>query len=90
MSRVGFYPGSFDPLTNGHVDVIAAAAVLCDILIVGIGTHPTKAPMFSPEERLRLIEVECRPLVEARSCALKVTTFDGLAVKAAEKRRCGI
>lgn len=84
MSRIGFYPGSFDPLTNGHVDVITAAASLCDTLVIGIGLHPSKTPMFSPAERLRLIEVECRPLVEARHCALQVTTFDGLAVKAAE------
>jgi pantetheine-phosphate adenylyltransferase len=84
VSRVGFYPGSFDPLTNGHVDVMTAAAALCDVLVVGIGTHPTKAPMFSPEDRLRLIEVECRPLVEARHCLLRVATFDGLAVRAAE------
>ena len=84
MSRIGFYPGSFDPLTNGHVDVIGAAATLCDTLVIGIGVHPSKEPMFSPEERLRLIEVECRPLAEAKHCSLKVTTFDGLAVRAAE------
>ena len=84
MSRVGFYPGSFDPLTNGHMDVIAAAAVLCDVLVIGIGTHPTKTPLFTPEERLRLVEVECRPVAEAKDCALRVTTFDGLAVRAAE------
>ena len=84
MSRVGFYPGSFDPLTNGHMDVIAAAAMLCETLVIAIGTHPTKSPMFTPEERQHLIEVECRPVVEAKNCSLDVTTFDGLAVKAAE------
>jgi pantetheine-phosphate adenylyltransferase len=84
VSRIGFYPGSFDPLTNGHIDVIAAAASLCDTLVIGIGTHPSKAPMFTTAERLSLIEVECRPLAEAKHCALAVTTFDGLAVRAAE------
>ena len=84
MSRIGFYPGSFDPLTNGHIDVIGAAAMLCDTLVIGIGVHPTKAPLLSPEERARLIEVECRPLCDTRGCALLVTTFDGLAVRAAE------
>lgn len=84
MSRTGFYPGSFDPLTNGHLDVIAAAAALCDVLVIGIGTHPSKTPMFPPEERVRLIEVEGRPIAELKNCALQVVTFDGLAVKAAE------
>lgn len=84
MSRIGFYPGSFDPLTNGHVDVIEAAAVLCDVLVIGIGVHVSKSPMFPAAERARLIEVECTPLVAAKACALRVTTFDGLAVKAAE------
>lgn len=84
MSRIGFYPGSFDPLTNGHLDVIAAAAALCDRLVIGIGTHPSKAPMFAVAERLRLIEVEARPVVEDRRCELAVVTFDGLAVRAAE------
>lgn len=87
MSRTGFYPGSFDPLTNGHLDVIEAAATLCDTLVIGIGVHPSKAPLFSAEERARLIEVECRPLVASKDCTLKVTTFDTLAVRAAEE--CG-
>ena len=84
MNRIGFYPGSFDPLTNGHLDVIGSAASLCDLLVLGIGVHPSKTPMFSAEERLRLLDVECRPLTTAKSCALKVTTFDGLAVRAAQ------
>lgn len=84
MTRIGFYPGSFDPLTNGHMDVIAAAATLCDRLVIGIGAHPAKAPLLTSAERVRLIEVECRPLAEAQSCVLEVETFHGLAVRAAE------
>lgn len=84
MSRIGFYPGSFDPLTNGHIDVIEAAAALCDVLVIGIGVHALKSPMLSAAERSRLIAVECTPLLDAKACTLKVTTFDGLAVKAAE------
>ena len=82
--RVGFYPGSFDPLTNGHVDVIEAAASLCERLVIGVGVHPGKTPMFSPEERVRLIELEGRPLAKAKDCTLRVVTFDGLAIRAAE------
>ena len=87
MKRVGFYPGSFDPLTNGHVDVVEAAAALCDELVIGIGVHPGKTPMFSADRRAALIEVECGALVRAKGCGLSVETFDGLAVRAAEA--CG-
>lgn len=87
MTRVGFYPGSFDPLTNGHVDVIAAAAMLCDRLVVGIGVNAAKVPMFDAADRARLVEADCGAVVAAKHCVLTVTTFDGLAVKAAET--CG-
>ena len=81
--RTGFYPGSFDPLTNGHLDVIEAAATLCDRLVVGIGVHPGKAPMFSAAARADMIRSQCEPRLARRGCALEVVTFDGLAVAAA-------
>jgi pantetheine-phosphate adenylyltransferase len=81
--RVGFYPGSFDPLTNGHLDVIDGAAALCDRLVIGIGVHPGKAPTFTAEIRATLIRGECGQRLAARGCALDVVTFDGLAVAAA-------
>ena len=83
MIRIGLYTGSFDPLTNGHVDVIRNAAALCDKLIIGIGVHPGKTPLFSAEERASLITKSCRTLVEAEQCQLEVQTFSGLAVEAA-------
>ncbi len=83
MSRTGFYAGSFDPLTNGHVDVIGAAARLCDRLVVAVGVHPTKTPMFSAEERAGLIRAACADRVAAEGCALAVQSFAGLAVEAA-------
>jgi pantetheine-phosphate adenylyltransferase len=83
MTRVALYTGSFDPLTNGHVDVIENAAGLCDELIVAIGVNPGKTPLFSVEERGRLIEDACRGLLAAKSCKLRVQTFSGLAVDAA-------
>ena len=85
MSRTGFYPGSFDPLTNGHLDVIEAAATLCDTLVIGIGVHASKAALLPADERARLIDVECTALAAAKHCSLKVTTFEGLAVRAAEE-----
>ena len=60
--RVGLYPGSFDPLTNGHVDMLKASFRLVDRLIVAIGVHPEKSPMFSVEERLSMIDEVIQPL----------------------------
>jgi pantetheine-phosphate adenylyltransferase len=83
MSRVALYAGSFDPLTNGHVDVIESAASICSEIVVAIGVHPGKTPMFTAAERAALIECVCKDLAEARACRLKVVTFSGLAVDAA-------
>jgi pantetheine-phosphate adenylyltransferase len=83
MVRVALYTGSFDPLTNGHVDVIESAARICDELVIGIGAHPGKVPLFSVDARIALIEEVCRNLVAARSCKLSVRAFSGLAVEAA-------
>ena len=85
--RTGFYAGSFDPVTNGHLAVIASAARLCDKIVVAIGTHPGKAPLFTTEERARMLRAEAGPLAQKRGAALDVVTFDDLAVAAA--RRAG-
>ncbi len=83
MIRVALYAGSFDPLTNGHVGVIESAASVCDELVVAIGVHPGKTPMFTAEERAHLIEKVCGGVLATRSCKLSVRTFSGLAVEAA-------
>ncbi|MGA7384841.1 MAG: pantetheine-phosphate adenylyltransferase [Methylocella sp.] len=83
MIPVALYAGSFDPLTNGHVDVIESAGVLCGELVVAIGVHPDKTPMFCVEERASLIEKVCAGPLAARACKLSVRTFSGLAVEAA-------
>ena len=87
MSRTGLYTGSFDPLTNGHLHVIATAASFCDRLVVAIGVHPAKTPFLSVEERVAAIAEEAAPLASGFGCRLEVTTFGGLAVEAA--RQCG-
>jgi pantetheine-phosphate adenylyltransferase len=81
--RIAFYTGSFDPLTNGHADVIAQAASLCDRLVVGIGVHPGKVPLFSSDQREALIRAVCAADLARAGCELEVTTFNGLAVEAA-------
>ncbi|MEM8794541.1 MAG: pantetheine-phosphate adenylyltransferase [Pseudomonadota bacterium] len=84
MKRIAFYPGSFDPITNGHIDVLVQSAALFDEIIVGIGVHPGKKPLFSFEERADLIKAS---LLEANIVAedgVKVTAFDNLLVHAAQ------
>ena len=83
--RIAIYTGSFDPLTNGHVDVIRQAAVVCDRLVIGIGVHPGKTPVFSVEERADLIRAACAADLKAQGCELQVVTFSGLAVNAARE-----
>lgn len=80
MKRTAYYPGSFDPLTNGHLDVLRQALALFDAVVVGIGVHPGKAPMFSFEERARLIEAAVEGEAKGR---VRVEQFDNLVVKAA-------
>jgi pantetheine-phosphate adenylyltransferase len=81
--RTAFYPGSFDPMTNGHSDVLEQALALCDRLVVGIGVHPGKAPMFSFDERASMISHVVEERFSERSAHVTVQSFDGLVVDAA-------
>jgi len=83
MARSAFYSGSFDPITNGHLDVIVGAAAFCDKLTIGVGTNPSKAALFSVEERLSLILDAARPALAGTGCSLDVVAFSGLAIEAA-------
>src|SRR5271157_883002 len=85
MVRTGFFSGSFDPMTNGHLDVVEHAAALCDRLVIGVGSNPNKAALFTVEERLDLIREAAGPIAKKASCALEVVSFSGLAVEAARK-----
>src|SRR6476620_6183081 len=85
MTRVGFFSGSFDPMTNGHLDVIEHAAALCDRLVVGVGSNPNKAALFTVEERLKLIREAAAPILAKAQCELDVVEFTGLAIEAARK-----
>jgi len=83
MARIGLYPGTFDPITNGHLDIIRRAMMAVDHLVVGIGVHATKSPLLPLAIRQNFIESEARPMVEAAGGALSITTFSGLVVDAA-------
>jgi pantetheine-phosphate adenylyltransferase len=85
MPRIAFYPGSFDPITNGHLDVVRHAVPLCDRLVVAIGVHPGKKPLFSTEERLQMLHDVCGPVAAEAGCVLEAVTYDDLAVTAARK-----
>ena len=87
MPRTALYAGSFDPVTNGHVDVVRQAARLADRLVLAIGVHPGKAPLFSAEERLAMLEESCGPAARQAGCELTCITFADLVVEAA--RRAG-
>ncbi|KQP52925.1 pantetheine-phosphate adenylyltransferase [Methylobacterium sp. Leaf106] len=90
MIRTALYAGSFDPVTNGHLDVIRQACRLVQHLVIAIGVHPGKAPMFSPEERADLLQSTCAPLAEAEGASLDIVTFDDLAVSAARRSGASI
>lgn len=82
MPRVALFTGSFDPITNGHVAIVAAAAGLFDRIVVAIGTHPGKQPMFSVDERRALLAATFANTLEG-DAEIVVATFDGLSVEAA-------
>jgi pantetheine-phosphate adenylyltransferase len=85
MPRTALYPGSFDPVTNGHLDVVSRAVRLADRLVLAIGVHPGKAPMFSADERLAMLRETCAPIARAAGCDLACTTFADLVVTAAQR-----
>ena len=82
---VGLYAGSFDPITNGHVDVVRSAASFCGRIIVAIGVHPGKKPLFSLDEKSELIHVATRDIAASSGCEIVVASFSALAVDAARE-----
>ncbi len=83
--RIGYYPGSFDPVTNGHVDVIARACSLVDKLVLAVGVHHGKKPFLSAAQRVTLLEEVAEPVGRSKNCKIAVETFDTLVVDAARK-----
>jgi pantetheine-phosphate adenylyltransferase len=87
MPRTALFAGSFDPITLGHLDVVRAAVRLADRLVLAIGVHPGKTPLFSADERLAMLEEICAPVGRAAGCEIACVTFADLVVAAA--RRAG-
>ena len=87
MTRTALYTGTFDPVTNGHLDVVRHSCGLVDRLVIAIGVHSSKTPIFTAEERADMLRAVCGPVAQQAGVALEVVTFDDLAVEAA--RRAG-
>lgn len=79
--QVGVYPGTFDPITNGHLDIIIRAAKVVDHLIVAVALNAGKGPLFTVEERCRMVEEEVAKSGKVEPEKIEVRTFDGLLVK---------
>ncbi|MDZ7369985.1 MAG: pantetheine-phosphate adenylyltransferase [candidate division KSB1 bacterium] len=81
MAKTAIYPGTFDPITNGHLDIIQRAVLLFDHLIIAVATNPQKKPLFSTEERIDMIRN-----VVGNDPRIEICRVDGLLVEYAEKR----
>ncbi len=85
IERVGVYPGTFDPVTRGHMDIIRRGAKLVDRLVIGVTTNPSKSPMFTTAERMTMVAREC-----ADMASVSVVEFDSLLMDFAESQGAGI
>jgi pantetheine-phosphate adenylyltransferase len=84
--RTGLFPGSFDPITNGHVDLVRQCTRLLDRLVMAIGTHPGKTGLFTVEERLAMLQETCAPIARENSCEFAAISFADLVVTAAQRQ----
>ena len=85
MPRIALYAGSFDPVTNGHLDVVRHAVRLADRLVIAVGVHPGKVPLFAAEERIAMLQETCAPVAREAKCELACITFADLVVETARK-----
>jgi len=81
--RIGLYPGTFDPITLGHVDIIRRAAMLVDRLVIGVAINRDKGPLFSLEERVEMIEQECAQLSKDTATEIVAHPFENLLINCA-------
>ncbi len=90
MTLTAFYSGSFDPVTLGHLDLIERSAAFLDRLVIGVGVHDAKKPMFTADERIAMLEDVTEPMTGKYDCAIEIVTFDNLAVDAAKAHGASI
>ncbi len=82
--RIGLYPGTFDPLTLGHNDIIRRACTLVDRLVIGIAINRDKGPLFTLEERVAMVEEECRSIADETGVEIVAHPFDNLLIHCAQ------
>lgn len=82
--RIGLYPGTFDPVTLGHLDIIRRACSLVDKLVIGVAINRDKGPLFDLEERVAMIEAECATLSEQTGCQIVAHPFENLLIDCAK------
>jgi pantetheine-phosphate adenylyltransferase len=88
--RIGLYPGTFDPVTNGHLDIISRAARLVDRLVIGVARNIGKGPLFPIEERVELVGAECAAIAQRSGTAIEVISFDILLIELARQHGASI
>ena len=88
--RTGVYPGTFDPVTNGHTDIITRAARLVDRLVVGVALNIGKGPLFELDERVALVREQTELIARASGTRIDVTAFDGLLIDFARAEHASI
>jgi pantetheine-phosphate adenylyltransferase len=88
--RIGLYPGTFDPVTLGHTDIIQRAMVLVDRLVIGVAVNRDKGPMFTLEERVAMVEAECAPIIAKTGGEIVVHPFENLLIDCARDVGAGV
>ena len=88
--RIGLYPGTFDPVTLGHIDIIQRAMALVDRLVIGVAINRDKGPLFALEERVAMLEAECAGIVQRCGGEIIVHPFDNLLIDCARDVGAGV
>ncbi|WP_377506004.1 pantetheine-phosphate adenylyltransferase [Octadecabacter sp. R77987] len=88
--RVGLYPGTFDPVTNGHMDIIRRGCSLVDRLVIGVAINRDKGPLFTLEERVAMIEAECGAIARETGTEIVAHPFDNLLIDCARDVGAGV
>ena len=81
--RTGLYPGTFDPITLGHIDIIQRAMALVDRLVIGVAINRDKSPLFDLDERVAMVTAECSRIAESSGCEILVHPFENLLIDSA-------
>lgn len=88
--RTGLYPGTFDPVTHGHTDIIRRACSLVDRLVIGVAINRDKGPLFSLEERVAMLVAECAPIADETGTRIDVHPFENLLISCARDVGAGV